>query len=272
MRDRLVRGAPTSITIRDGSSFMPYGLYISAEGAQAQSRRLEVVAHNLANVDTVGFRRDVAEFQSRYAEAIERGQDYSGSGSVNNLGGGVVVRRTATDFTPGLLKQTGNETDVAIRGEGFFVVRKGKDKLLTRAGDFAISPTNELVSPQGYPVLSDTGEPIVIDPEGGPWLMTPDGGIAQAGAVQYLALVQPDSLERLVKQGENLFRSSTTPRPLEAGQRAVASGWLEASTVKPTTEMMAMIETSRAFEANVNMIRNQDQMLGTLITRILRNG
>lgn len=251
---------------------MPYGIYISAEGAQAQSRRLEVVANNLANVDTVGYRRDVAEFQSRYAEAVERGQDYPGSGSVNNLGGGVTVRRTATDFTPGMLKRTGNETDVAIRGDGFFLVRKGKEKLLTRAGDFAISPTNELVTQQGYPVLSDTGNPIVIEPDSGPWLMTPDGGVAQAGAVQYLALVRPDSLEHLLKQGENLFRSTTSPRPIEAGQRAVTSGWLESSAVKPTTEMMAMIETSRAFEANVNMIRNQDQMLGTLITRILRTG
>src|SRR5215204_3929700 len=121
---------------------MPYGLYISAEGAQAQSRRMEVVANNLANVDTVGFRRDVAQFQARFAEEIERGRDHYGSGTMNNLGGGVQVRSTATDFTPGSLKRTNNETDMAIRGDGFFVVQKGRDRLLTRAGDFTLSQSN----------------------------------------------------------------------------------------------------------------------------------
>ncbi|MGE0606230.1 MAG: flagellar basal-body rod protein FlgF [Pirellulales bacterium] len=249
---------------------MPYGLYISAEGAQAQSRRLEVVANNLANVDTVGFRRDVAQFQARFAEEIESGRDHYGSGSVNNLGGGVQVQSTATDFTAGSLKRTGTDTDLAIRGDGFFVIRKGDDQLLTRAGNFLLSPTGQLETGEGYPVMNDTGNPVVIDQDLGPWMVTPDGGIAQAGNVTYLAMVRPDSLADLVKQGENMFHSTTAPQPVEPSQRAVAQGWLETSGVKPTSEMMQMIEASRAFEANVNMIRNQDQMLGTLITRILR--
>lgn len=249
---------------------MPYGLYISAEGAQAQSRRLEVIANNMANVDTVGFRRDVAQFQARFAEEIERGRDHYGSGSVNNLGGGVHVHGSATDYTPGGVKKTGADTDMAIRGDGFFVVRKGKENLLTRAGNFTLSPSGDLLTQDGYPVLSDTGTTINIDPELGPWMLTPDGGVAQAGNVTYLGLAQPDSLNSLVKEGENLFRTQTAPRPLPPAERSVTQGWLEQSAVKPTSEMMQMIEASRAFEANVNMIRNQDQMLGTLITRILR--
>ncbi len=69
---------------------MPYGLYISAEGALAQSQRMEVIANNLANLDTPGFKRELAVFQARYAEAIEQGRDYPGSGSINDVGGGVM--------------------------------------------------------------------------------------------------------------------------------------------------------------------------------------
>src|ERR1700693_5408410 len=114
---------------------MPYGLYISAEGAQVQTRRLDIIANNIANVDTVGFKRDLAVMQSRYSEAIERGTAYPGSGSINDIGGGVQFHQTVTDFSPGPLRKTGNPSDAALQGEGFFVVSKGQEHLLTRAGD-----------------------------------------------------------------------------------------------------------------------------------------
>ena len=77
---------------------MSYGLYISAEGAQAQSQRLDVISNNLANVDTVGFKRDLAMFQARNAEAIDQGKAIAGSGSINNIGGGVSFKGSRTDF------------------------------------------------------------------------------------------------------------------------------------------------------------------------------
>ena len=88
---------------------MPYGMYISAEGAHAQSKRLETLSNNLANVDTPGFKRDLALFQARHAEEINQGTDYPGSRGLNDIGGGVSVRETKTDFAPGLMKRTGNE-------------------------------------------------------------------------------------------------------------------------------------------------------------------
>ncbi len=102
---------------------MPYGLYLSAEGASAQSRRMEVLANNLANVDTVGFKRQMAVLQARAAEAIRQGFSELGDGSLDNLGGGVEVPETLTDFKTGTLKQTGIATDLAIAGDGFFVVQ-----------------------------------------------------------------------------------------------------------------------------------------------------
>ena len=132
---------------------MPYGLYVSAEGARAQSQRLETIANNLANVDTAGFKRELAVFQARYAEAIEQGHDYPGSGSVNDVGGGVMLRLTQTDFSPGPMKRTGAPTDLAIRSKGFFLVEKDGQQYLTRAGNFRLTTEGNLVTQQGYACL-----------------------------------------------------------------------------------------------------------------------
>ena len=250
---------------------MPYGLYISAEGAHAQSKRLEVLSNNLANVDTPGFKRDLATFQARYAEETQRGLDYPGSRSINDLGGGVLVRGTQTDFSPGTFRHTNIDTDMAIDGDAYFVVRKGNQDLLTRAGNFTINGNGELRTQDGYPVLAEGGAPVTIDPTGGPWHVTPEGGISQAGSETPLALVRPASTGDLTKAGDNLFRSLTPTQSVPAEQRHVQGGYLEQSGVRPTVEMMELIEASRAFEANATMIRNQDQMLNTLINRVLKS-
>ena len=113
---------------------MSYGLYLSADGAYAQTRRLEVVANNVANADTVGFKRELAVFQARYAEQTARGYDSPGSGSINDMGGGVMVAQTKTDFSAGPTKRTNGPTDLAIDGEGFLMVKKGDQQYLTRRG------------------------------------------------------------------------------------------------------------------------------------------
>lgn len=250
---------------------MPYGLYISAEGAQAQTRRLETIANNLANVDTPGFKRDLAICQARYAEAVEQGLKAPGSGGLDDIGGGVLVRQTKTDFTAGPLKHTQNPADLAIEGDAFFQVRKGDETLLTRAGNFRVTARGDLVTQQGYAVLNETGAPVIIQPDAGPWEISGAGAVRQRdGDAQNLALVKPESFGDLVKVGENLFRSTTDARPIAPNERKVATGYVELSTVKPTVEMNAMIEASRLVEANINLMKAQDQMLGSLIGRVLR--
>lgn len=250
---------------------MPYGLYISAQGAQAQIRRLEVLSNNLANVDTVGFKRDVPLIQARHAEAIEQGIDFSGSKSQNDLGGGVMVRGTATDFSPGILERTGQPGDAAIQGEGFFVVRRGDQQLLTRAGNFLMSPNGMLTTQDGYPVMGGEGEPITLDPSK-PWRMVDGGRIEQAGGTIDLQLVRAQQPGDLAKVGENLFLPLADTVPLLPEQRRVASGYLERSSVKPAAEMMHLIDTSRMIEANMTMIKNHDQMLSALVNRVLGKG
>ena len=254
------------------ASTMPYGLYISAAGAQAQNRRMEVVANNLANVETVGFKRQLAGFQARYTEAAERGLDLPGNGTLADLGGGVMLRDAPTDFSVGPLKTTQIPTDLAINGDGFFAVQKGNQTLLTRAGNFSFNPEGVLVTQQGYPVLSDSNTPITIDPEAGPWTFQTDGTFVQGGEVQALAVVRPRSLGDLKHAAENLFLPTGPIGQVEPELRQVQTHVIEMSSVKPTQEMMEMIETSRSFECNVNMIRNQDQMIGTLISRVLKEG
>lgn len=248
---------------------MPYGLYISAEGAYSQSKRMEVLANNLANVDTAGFKRELAVFQSRYAEETQRGTDYHGSGSINDVGGGVWLTGTVTEHRQGTLKQTGIPTDMAIDGDGFFVVRKGDEDLLTRGGNFLINTNGQLATQTGELVMSEGGGPITINPET-PWRVSPDGAIEQDGGKTFLAVVRPQSLDELTKHGENLFQPAGGPQPLPAEQRKVREGYLEMSAVRPTLEMMELIETSRAVETNVNMIRNHDSMLNALVNRVLR--
>jgi len=249
---------------------MQYGLYLAAEGAHAQSMRLETLANNLANVNTMGFKRQLALFAARPSEAVAEGIAQPGDGSINDLGGGVSVLATLTDFAPGPLKTTGSPTDLAIDGSSFFVVSKHGVPMLTRAGAFMFNQDAVLTDPTGDPVLNDNNQPIQIDPEGGPWQFTPDGGVVQSGDIQYLAMVRPRSPDDLVRHGENMFEALEPPVATPLEDRHVLVGQLEQSGVQPTSEMVELIETTRAFEANTSMMRNYDQMLSTLVDRVLK--
>jgi flagellar basal-body rod protein FlgF len=250
---------------------MPYGIYISAEGANAQSQRLEVIANNLANADTAGFKQDVPTFMARFAEAIQQGQARSHDGSINDIGGGVKLIDTATDFSAGQLQDTGQELDFAITGKGFFHVRGADGKqYLSRAGNFE-SDVAGMLRTQGsqLPVLDQAGKEIVLDPDL-PWTVSQDGFISQDGSLIALGLSQPKSLDEMVKVGNNLFESLGPVEAVPVEERNIRQGFLEMSGADPVRQMTAMIETTRAFEANSRMVQNHDNVLGSLIGRVLR--
>jgi flagellar basal-body rod protein FlgF len=255
----------------DSSMAMPYGMYISAEGAQAQAQRLEVIANNMANVDTAGFKRDVPTFQARFAEAIQDGQARPHDRSINDIGGGVKLMDVATDYSEGTLKATGEELDLAIDGKGFFLVG-GEDgkQYLTRAGEFMLNTEGVLVSENGQrPVLDQSGALIQMD-NNAPFSISQDGFISQSGNVFALGMSQPKSLDKLVKVGNNLYESLEKVEPVKLEDRNIRQGFLEMSGANSVRQMLAMIETTRAFEANTRMIQSQDSMIGTLIGRVLR--
>lgn len=244
-------------------------MYLSAEGAQAQSRRLEVVAHNLANINTVGYKPDVTGFQARLAEAIQQRQAMHGDRGPNDIGGGVDVIDVTTNYSAGRLQETGNKLDLAIIGEGFFEIEAGGERFLTKAGNFSVDAQNRLIDPHGNSVLSAGGAEITLDPRL-PWDISPSGEIRQAGTSTPLSLVAPASPGDLVKVGHNLFRPLAPTQPVVQEHREVRQGFLEMSGTNSTQEMMTMIEASRAFEANMRMIQNHDTISGSLISRVLR--
>jgi flagellar basal-body rod protein FlgF len=247
-----------------------YGLYLSAEGANAQAKRLEFVANNLANVETPGFKRDVPTFQARFSEAIQQGKDFPGSKSVNDTGGGVKLMEVGTDFSRSTFRETGIPTDFAVNGDGFFRVQDvNGQEFLTRAGDFEIDSTGQMTSQGGrFSVLDNTGKPIKLDPQQ-PWEMLTGGNINQGGTLISMGLAQPQSLGDMVKEGNNVFRSLGPTSTVEEAERDIRQGYLEQSGVSSIREMNQMIETTRAFEANTQLIQHQDSMVGALISKVL---
>ena len=249
---------------------MPYGLYLSAAGANAQSHRLEVLSHNLANVNTTGFKPHMAMLQSRHAEAIEDGSVLGGDGTIDDLGGGLSINAPVTQFAQGAVQQTGNPTDFAINdAESFFAVQRGETQLLTRAGNFTVDSQGTLVTQQGDPVIATGGGRVVVDVNQN-FQVADDGAIIQGGTRQTIKLVRPRETGDLSRVGENLFEPLTEVDEVQSSQRQLRSHALESSAVKPTTAMMELIEASRVYEANVRMIQTQDEAMGQLLGRILR--
>jgi flagellar basal-body rod protein FlgF len=250
---------------------MPYGLYISADGASAQSSRLDVIANNLANVDTVGFKQELAVFQARYAQDIQDGRVAPGSGKLADVGGGVELQSTPTNFTPGPFKITGIWSDLAMKGPGFFTIRRDGETLLTRAGNFQIDEAGRLTTQSGDAVLDAAGVPIEVDLADGPLSFGPAGEVLQNGEiVATVGVAEPQSLGDLVKVGGNAFRSLAGTRQIPVEERRLATETLEVSAVEPTTEMVNMIETSRLFEANTRIMQAHDEMIGQLYGRLMR--
>ncbi|MBB3207783.1 flagellar basal body rod protein FlgG [Rhodopirellula rubra] len=250
---------------------MPYGVYLSAAGAQAQSHRLQQVSNNLANVETPGFKPSETILQARFSELIEQGAVSPGLGGADDIGGGVTIQAEQTQFKVGAIRTTGRETDFAIHDkDSFFVLQRGDQQLLSRAGDFLFDNTGKLVNSGGDLVLGSDGNPIQIDPKKS-FQVGPQGRIHQAGASRELMLARPRNLGDLANVGGNLFRPLAEFDLAPSNERNVIAGSLEHSAVSPTGTMMEMIETTRAFEANVQMIKNQDSVMGSLIGRVLKS-
>ena len=249
---------------------MPYGLYLSAAGANVQNHRLEVLSHNLANVNTPGFKPQLAVLQAQASEAIERGEISPGSGTFADLSGGVRFEEVKTVYSQGPIQQTKRSTDFAINDDSsFFVVQRGDEQLLTRAGDFLFNSQGLLTTTNGDPVLSTAGNTIQIDPTKD-FKVHDDGRITQNGNTQVLRLAKPKEPGDLARVGDNLFKPLAEVSDVPQAERQMRSGFLEQSAVKPTSAMMELIEASRMYEANLRMIQHQDQALGGLVSRLLK--
>jgi len=250
------------------------GLFLSAQGAHTQQVRLGVVSNNLANVTTTGFKRDLAVFQAHEPFDLVHGDPRNTPENLREAWGGVTVAEVETDFSQNSIKPTEGNLDIALTGPGFLRVSQGGKKFLTRDGRFTLQNDGTLTTLNGAKVLTQDGSPINIDVEGGPISIAGDGTISQQteeglNPIGQLGLVQPKSYDKLRKVGSNLYENlggQTAAGP----ELSVKQGHIETSGVEPMHEMVQLIETSRAFDANLNMIKFQDEALGTLLSTVPR--
>ncbi len=237
------------------------GLYIASEGMSARQKAQDILASNIANLNTTGFKADRPVFQAVYERALYRVEGGS-SAPIGTLSAGAIVASTFTDLQPGPLQTTGNPLDVAIEGQGFFAVQTPQGVRYTRAGAFQMNAEGILVTRQGYPLLSTEGEPIRI-PRNQPFTIGEDGTIrVNNNPVARLQLVQG----KLTKDEQGWFVGNATPLP---NPRLVV-GALEASNVNLVREMVSMIELMRAYESHQKVIHAHDETLGRAINELPR--
>jgi flagellar basal-body rod protein FlgF len=258
---------------------MIYGLYLSATGVLTNSHRQDVIANNLANSETVGFKRNAAMFQQRLAESQEARLGPNASDPMlDGIGGGLLLSPTQVDLSQGDLENTGNNLDAAIFGKGFFAVQGADGKTaLTRDGQFMLNKDGQLIlaNSNGQRVLDPDGKPIEL-----PGLLSgnlqigSDGQITHQGrALARLGVFDVPEPSQLVKQGGALFSYPNLDKSMTAAaDMQVRSGFVERANVDPANEMTQLMECQRTLEANANMIKFQDQALGRLVNDVGKIG
>jgi flagellar basal body rod protein FlgG len=231
-----------------------------------ESARHSVIANNLANVNTVGFRDDIAVVMAREAEAREDKNASAYATAMDMLGGGALVSETYTNHVQGPIQVTNKPLDLAIGSEGYFAVTDGQEVMYTRAGAFTKDTEGRLAMPDGKHFLSDASGRAMSLPLTGEIAIASDGTVNVDGATAAKIDLFTFSDEKSVaKIGANLYSAGGAKAIPEAGIR-ITQGALEMSTVNSASELTKMIMASRGYEMNMQMIRMQDQTLGDLIS------
>ena len=247
-------------------------LWTSTTGMSAQNLNMDVIANNLANVSTTGFKRNFAVFQ----DLMYQNQRQVGAQTGDNtqlptglhVGLGVNVGSISRNFMQGALTNTGNALDIAVNGQGFFQVQMPDGTTgYTRAGNFTRSSTGDVVTSEGYPLVPainlQIGDTLDIGPNG--QVSITRAGVTTAGPqIQLANFVNPAGLEPL---GNNLYRETVASGAPEAGNPLTNSlgeirhKFLENSNINVVEELVSMIQTQRAYEMNSKAITTTDQML-----------
>lgn len=210
-------------------------------------REMRVVANNIANSVTSGYRQEGVVF-SEYVRAIDGGTSLSmGQANVRN-----------TSFSQGTLTQTGGQFDFAIEGDGFFLVETPLGQRLTRAGSFAPNAAGDLMTPDGFQVLDAGGAPVFIPPGAADISVSSDGTISSKGApIGQLGLVHPNDPQGLIREDGVMFRADAGFEPAERGQ--ILQRFIENSNVNPILQLTRMIEVQRAYELGASFLEAEDE-------------
>ncbi|ABG29983.1 flagellar basal-body rod protein FlgF [Roseobacter denitrificans] len=210
-------------------------------------KEMRVVANNIANAATSGFRQEGVIF-SEYVKSVD---------GASSLSMGQADARQ-TSFAQGALTQTGGQFDFAIEGDGFFLVETPLGERLTRAGAFSPNADGDLVTPDGYRVLDAGGAPVFIPPGAADIAVSADGTISTNGdPVGQLGLVQPRNPQGLVREDGVMFRADEGYEAAEQGR--ILQSFVENSNVNPILQLTRMIEVQRAYELGASFVEAEDE-------------
>lgn len=260
------------------------GIQSSALGMNVQMTKQNVIANNLANVDTTGFKREMMIFESdrittpTLPSSCPTCSTSTSSSCCSSMNGenlaildqiytkrSPIISESYTVFDNGGLKPTQNPFDVAIEGSAFFAVQTPMGERYTRAGSFTADADGMLVTQQGYQVIGTNG-PINVN--GKNLAIGTDGTVSVDGEIRgQLRLVSFADRRQLIKNGDNLFRAPDTAEQLP-GEGSVVQGFLETSNVNSIREMVEMIASYRSYESNQRSITAQDTTLGLAVNDV----
>lgn len=233
--------------------------YITLTRQSGLMREMQVVANNIANSATTGFRQEGVIF-SEYVRGIQGGASLSmGQGNVRN-----------TSFEQGTLTQTGGTFDFAIEGDGYFLIATPEGERLTRAGSFTPNGEGDLVTHDGYQVLDAGGAPVFIPPDARSISVSPDGTISADGnLVGQIGLVTPTDPGGMIRQSGVMFSADDGFEPSENAR--MMQGFVEASNVNSIGQLSRMIEIQRAYEMGQSFLDSEDERVRRAMDAMMKS-
>jgi flagellar basal-body rod protein FlgG len=240
------------------------GWAFAAGAMQRQAERLDVVANNLANAATGGYKAQVVGFDRLLAAALVPASAFDAPAAPPT----VLAARTGTDFSPGPVTQTGRPLDAAIEGPGFFVVEGRRGPELTRNGAFTRDAQGRLVTLDGLPVLGADRRPVTL-PAAGAARLTPDGTVVVNGAPVGRLLLVDVPTARLGRASGPRF-VPTPDTPLVPAPVRLVPGALEGSNVNPILTLVELVDVLRTYEAAQRAVRQIDDTVGRAINDVGR--
>lgn len=234
---------------------MQTNLYVTLSAQMAMQRRLDTLAHNIANAATAGFRTEQITFQTILSETSSDQVAFSTPGTA-------YLSRAS-----GPINKTDNPLDVAVQGEAWMAISTPAGQVYTRDGRFQMTETGELKSLNGHPILDVGGGPLTLDPNGGPPVISRDGMISQkgrqVGAIGLFTIPENAKMARYENSG--VIPSIAATPVADPSTVGLAQGFIEKANVNPVIEMSRLIAVSRAFEAITNAMTDSERSLDSAI-------
>ena len=241
---------------------MDNALLVSLSQQLAAYRSMDVIANNLANLSTPAFKRETVKFEE-VIQQVQPSGDQSGPQTLSFVQDKGVVR----DLSEGRLDRTGAPYDLAVNGNGYFVVQTGVGERYTRNGHLTLNGDGQLITDGGDPILGDGG-PIAVTVDDGDIHIAADGTISgKQGEMGKFRVVDFADERALQKEGDSLYSTAQSP-PAAAASTRIMQGTLETSNVEPVIEISRMIDVMRAYQATSTLAQSQDDLKRQAITKL----